>query len=164
MIGDPPFGLEVETRVRARPETVFAFFTDAALYRRWQGDDAELDPRPGGVYRVRMPGHAVVEGTYLVIEPPHRIIFTWGWVGNADIPSGSTTVEVTFALEGEETVVRLVHRGLPSAPIRDQHAGGWQHYLARLTAAAGGGDAGPDPLAAAPVTAQSPRGADEVER
>ncbi len=151
MIVDPLFGLEAETRVRARPETVFAFFTDAALYRLWKGDDAVLDPRPGGLYRVRMPGQAVVEGTYLVVEQPDRLVFTWGWVGNPDVPPGSTTVEVTFTQEHEETVVRLVHRGLPTEPIRDQHAGGWHHYFARLAVAASGGDPGPDPLAAATV-------------
>lgn len=164
MIGDPPFGLEVETRVRARPETVFAFFTDAVLYRRWKGQDAELDPRPGGLYRVQMPGRATVEGSYLVVEPPRRVIFTWGWVGSADVPPGSTTVEVTFAPDGEETIVRLAHIGLPSETSRDQHAAGWQHYLARLTVAGGGGDPGPDPLAATAVSDPSSRGADEAER
>ena len=146
MIVDPLFGLELESRVRARPEIVFAFFTDAALYRRWKGDDAELDPRPGGLYRVQMPGQAVAEGTYLVVEPPHRLVFTWGWVGSTEVPPGSTTVEVTFALDGEETVVRLVHRGLPTATSRDEHEAGWQHYLARLAVTGRGGDAGPDPL------------------
>ena len=146
MSADPLFGLELESRVRARPETIFAFFSDAALYRRWQGVDAELDPRPGGLYRVRMPGQAVVEGAYLVVEPPHRLVFTWGWVGNSEVPPGSTTVEVTFALDGEETLVRLVHRGLPTAPSRDEHTAGWQHYLARLVVTGSGGDAGPDPM------------------
>lgn len=164
MIGDPPFGLEIETRVRARPETVFAFFTDAALYRRWKGQDAELDPRPGGLYRVQMPGNATAEGSFLIIEPPHRVVFTWGWVGNAEVPPGSTTVEVTFTLDGEETVVHLAHLGLKTESSRDEHAAGWHHYLARLTVAAGGGDPGPDPLAAASGTGRSPRGADEVER
>ena len=164
MIGDPPFGLEVETRVRARPETVFAFFTDAALYRLWHGVDAELDPRPGGLYRVRMPSQAVAEGAFLVVEPPHRLVFTWGWVGNLDVPPGSTTVEVTFTREADETVVRLVHRGFPAEPIRAAHAAGWQHFLARLTVAATGGDPGPDPLAVAAATDRTPSGAQEVKR
>jgi len=123
MMGDPPFGLELETRVRARPETVFAFFTNPTLYRSWKGQDAELDPRPGGLYRIQMPGHSTVEGTFLVIEPPHRVVFTWGWVGNPEVPPGSTTVEVTFALDGDETVVRLGNPGpdpLAATPVADQ--------------------------------------------
>ena len=150
MISDSLFALELESRVHARPEIVFAFFTDATLYRRWKGNDAELDPRPGGLYRVHMPGQAVVEGVYLVVEPPHRIVFTWGWAGNAEVPPGSTTVEVTLTRDGEETLVRLVHRGLPTATSRDEHAAGWRHYLARLAVTGSGGDSGPDPLGAGP--------------
>ena len=147
MSTEPPFGLELEARIRARPDAVFPYFTDPALYRRWQGADAELDARPGGVYRVWMPGQAMVEGTYLIVEPPDRVVFTWGWVGNAAVPPGSTTVEVTLTADGDETVIRLVHRGLPTELSRDEHAGGWRHYLARLTVAARGGDPGPDSLA-----------------
>jgi uncharacterized protein YndB with AHSA1/START domain len=147
VIAGLPFGIDVETRIRARPETVFSYFTDAALYSRWMGSETELDPRPGGVYRVRIPGRPTVEGEYLVVEPPRRLVFTWGWVGSADVPPGSTTVEVTLTREGEATVVRLAHRGLPSEPARAQHAEGWRHYLARLAVAASGGEPGADPEA-----------------
>jgi uncharacterized protein YndB with AHSA1/START domain len=140
-------GVEVETRIRARPATVFAFLTESALYRRWMGDDVELDPRPGGRYRVGIPGRPVIEGTYLVIEPPDRVVFTWGWVGSPDVPPGSTTVEVTFVADGDDTIVRLVHRGLPTDTAETQHADGWHHYAGRLAIAAGGGDPGSDPAA-----------------
>jgi uncharacterized protein YndB with AHSA1/START domain len=144
-----PYELELETRALARPETVFAFLTDPTLYRRWQGHAAELDPRAGGLFRVRMPGQATVEGTYLVVQPLRRIVFTWGWVGNADVPPGSTTVEVTLTPDGDETVVRLVHQGLPTELSRADHTEGWRLYLGRLRVAAGGGDPGPNPVAAA---------------
>jgi len=143
------FGIDIVVRVRARPETVFRYFTDATFYRRWMGDDAELDPRPGGLYRVRFPGRPAVEGQYLVVSPPDRLVFTWGWVGSADVPPGSTTVEVDLTPEGDETVVRLVHRGLPTDAARAQHDEGWRHYLGRLSQVATGVDPGPD-LAAAP--------------
>ena len=143
------FSLELETRVRARPETVFGFLTDPVLYRRWQGHAADLDPRTGGLYRVSMPGPATVEGTYLVVEPQRRIVFTWGWIGNKELPPGSTTVEITLTSDGDETVVRLVHQGLPSLLSRADHTEGWRFYLARLRVTIGGGDPGPDPLAPA---------------
>ena len=41
--------IELETRVAALPEFVFAYFVQPDLYRRWKGLTAELDPRPGGV-------------------------------------------------------------------------------------------------------------------
>lgn len=136
--------LDVETRIRARPETIFAYFTDSISYQRWMGARAELDPRPGGLYRVHVSGGGIAEGKYLSLEPPHRIVFTWGWVGSKEVPPGSTLVEVTLRAEGDLTIVRLEHSGLPTETARDQHRLGWQHYLGRLAAVGMGEDPGPD--------------------
>ncbi len=133
MIDHDPLGIDVVVRVRARPETVFRYFTDPDLYRQWMGHDAELDPRPGGLYRVRFEGRPAAEGRYLVVSPPDRLVFTWGWVGSSDVPPGSSTVEVDLTLDGDETVVRLVHRGFRSDADRAQHREGWDLYLARLS-------------------------------
>ena len=38
-----------ERQIDARPETVFAFFTDPEKLTRWLASEATLDPRPGGV-------------------------------------------------------------------------------------------------------------------
>ena len=43
---------ELEVRIQAPPETVFEFFVDPEKMTRWKGTEAELDPRPGGRYRV----------------------------------------------------------------------------------------------------------------
>ncbi len=136
--------LEVEIRVQARPETVFSYFTNAEKYRRWKGQDAELDPRPGGLYRVHMGEGATIRGEYHVIEPPRRLIFTWGWEDSNEIPPGSTTVEVSFIPDGESTIVRLRHTGLPDEAY-DSHAQGWPQMLGRLSIVAAGGDREPDP-------------------
>ena len=138
--------LEVETRIQARPETIFAYFTDAERYRRWMGDLAELDPRPGGLYRVHIFGGRIAEGRYLSLEPPRRIVFSWGWVGSEEVPPGSTTVEVTLRTEGDVTIVRLEHVGLPTQAAYEQHRSGWHRYLDRLAVVGRGGDPGPDPL------------------
>jgi len=44
----------VERRVEASPETVFRFFTEPARWLRWQGVEAQLDPRR----LVALPGPA----------------------------------------------------------------------------------------------------------
>ena len=64
--------------------------------------------------------------------------------GNAGMPPGATEVEFTLTATPAGTRLRLVHRGL-SAGQEQIHAAGWQHFLARLTSAAAGGDPGPDP-------------------
>ena len=160
MAGGDPFSVDVERRIDAAPETVFSFFTDAERYRRWQGVDAELDPRPGGLFRIRMTdrGAAVARGTYLVLEPPHRLVFTWGWEPSADLPDvmrelppGGSTVEVTFVPDGGGTLLRLRHSGLMTPDSQRFHAWGWGVTLDRLVLAGTGRDPGPSPLEDPPV-------------
>lgn len=131
-----------EIRIQARPETVYEFLTDPDKMARWKGTSAELDPRPGGIYRVEI-GRTIVVGQYVELEPPRRVVFTWGWEGNDAVPPGSSTVEVTLTPDGDGTILHLVHRDLPAA-ARAEHDGGWSHFLPRLEIAAAGGDPGPD--------------------
>jgi uncharacterized protein YndB with AHSA1/START domain len=139
---------EREIRVEAEPETVFAFFTDPEKMVRWIGVGATLDPRPGGVFRLNTIAEYFMVGEYLTVEPHSRIAFTWGYGNFPDepnpLPPGSSTVEVELVPDDGATIVRLTHR-VP-AELADFHAMGWEHYLARLTVAAGGGDPGPDPF------------------
>jgi uncharacterized protein YndB with AHSA1/START domain len=139
--------LEVEARVQASPETVFSYFTDPDKYRRWMGAQAELDPRPGGIYRVNVDGRNFVRGHFVEIEPPSRLVITWGWEDDPAIPPGSTTVEIRLIEDGDGTIVRIRHSGLPNEPARKQHEEGWRHYAGRLAVVGSGGDPGPDPLA-----------------
>lgn len=136
-----------EIRVAARPETVFAYFTDPQRMTQWKGIEAQLEPRPGGLYRVNINGRHVAQGRYVEIVPPRRLVLTWGWEGEGHpIPPGSTTVEITLVPDGDGTIVRLVHSGLPDENARMEHTKGWDHYLGRLTVRASGGDPGPDPM------------------
>src|SRR5262245_62584 len=136
-----------EVRVDARPETVFPFFTDPARMVLWKGVEADLDARPGGIYRVNVTGRNVARGQYVEVVPNRRVVFSWGWEGaDAPIPPGASTVEVELIPDGDGTIVRLTHRDLP-AEARSDHAAGWEHFLPRLAAAAAGSDPGPDPWA-----------------
>jgi uncharacterized protein YndB with AHSA1/START domain len=129
--------LEVEIRVQARPETVFSYFTNAEKYRRWKGQDAELDPRPGGLYRVHMGEGATIRGEYHVVEPPRRLIFTRG-MGRQQ--RDSTRLDHRggqFHPGRREHHWRLRHTGLPDEAY-DSHAHGWPQMLGRLSIVAAG--------------------------
>jgi uncharacterized protein YndB with AHSA1/START domain len=39
---------------------------------------AEIDARPGGVFRMDVRGDGYASGRFLAVEPPHRITFTSG--------------------------------------------------------------------------------------
>ena len=56
--------VEIERRIDAPREEVFVYLTDPVKYTKWKGMAAELDPRPGGVYRVRMNSDTVALGEY----------------------------------------------------------------------------------------------------
>jgi uncharacterized protein YndB with AHSA1/START domain len=140
-----------EIVIDATPETIWPFLTDPAKHVEWDGTEAELDPRPGGVYRVLVAGEYQSSGTYTEVVPLEKVAFTFGWEqeGNPITP-GSTTVEITLHPEGDKTRVRLVHSGLPADAV-DAHGGGWAHYLERLAVRAAGGDPGPDRGPGAPA-------------
>jgi len=142
--------IEREVRIDAAPEVVFEFFVDPEKYVKWKGRMAWLDPRPGGEYRVAINDTAVAKGEFVELDPPRRVVFTWGWEGTEAVPPGSSTVEVTLEPDGDATILRLVHRGLPSAEEIQQHSHGWDMYLGRLVVAGPGGDPGPDPNANPP--------------
>jgi uncharacterized protein YndB with AHSA1/START domain len=134
-----------EVRIDATPADVFPYLTDPVLMVRWMGDWADLDPVADGRFVVDING-IPIRGRYLEIEPPHRVVFSWGAAGNDDIPPESTTVEITLRSDGDTTVLQLVHRHLPPDQL-SQHGIGWGHFLERLTVAGAGGDPGPDPWA-----------------
>jgi uncharacterized protein YndB with AHSA1/START domain len=140
--GEP---VELEVLIDAAPTTVFEFFVEPRLMRRWMGGHASLDAQPGGGFAVDI-GVNQARGTFLAVEPPEKVVFTWGWEGSDLVPPGSSTVTVILEAKGSGTLVRLTHSDLPAGEdVR--HNEGWTHYLGRLAKAAAGADPGPDPHA-----------------
>jgi uncharacterized protein YndB with AHSA1/START domain len=133
-------------RIDASPGDVFPYLTDTDLLTQWMGQHAVLDPVAGGSYAVDITG-VPIRGQFLEVDPPHRVVFSWGVAGNDAFPAASTTVEITLTADGPATVLELVHRDLPPDEL-PKHDVGWAHFLDRLLVLAGGGDPGPDPWAA----------------
>jgi uncharacterized protein YndB with AHSA1/START domain len=136
-----------EIAIDARPETVWELLVDPDQAVSWMGMSASYDLRPGGEYRVEVIPGSTARGEFVEIDPPYRLVYTWGWESeaSASVPPGSTTVEFELVATGDTTVLRFTHRDLPNAEAAASHAHGWDHYLARLAVAAAGGDPGVDP-------------------
>ena len=129
--------VEQTVRIAARAETVWRYWTDPERMLDWWGA-AELDPRPGGVYRVAMDGGPVMLGEYVEVVPYERVVFSFGWEpsdGAPDVAPGSTRVEVALTDDGGDTILTLRHSGLPTG-LGEVHGTGWGHVLARLIEAA----------------------------
>jgi uncharacterized protein YndB with AHSA1/START domain len=146
--------VERELAIAASPEAVWEFLVDPDKATRWMGQSASFEPRPGGLYRVEViPGNTAA-GEFVELDPPRRLVFTWGWEpgGSGAVPVGTSTVEIELVPTDEGTTLRFTHRGLPDEAAAQSHAHGWDHYLERLVIAASGGDAGPDPWVAGEMT------------
>src|SRR6476620_10929684 len=114
--------------INASPEEIFPYFTDAELIVKWIGNAAELDPQPGGLFRLEFDT-LIQTGEFLEIDPPRRVVFTWGVLGREEFAPGSSTVEVVLKSEGEQTIVELTHGGLAGDWV-GAHDRGWPRYLA----------------------------------
>ena len=76
-----PSELEIKVeRVFDAPRAhVFSVWTNPELIPEWWGEGTvveEMDVRPGGKYRFRVP-HGVVEGEFHEVEPPERLVQTF---------------------------------------------------------------------------------------
>ena len=141
----PPVSKRVT--VRGTPEQAFILFT-AGMARWWplathsvgQGETGTcaVEPRVGGrLFETDRAGAESIWGTVLVWEPSVRLVFTWHPGRDAET---AQTVEVTFAAEGAQTVLRLEHRdwhraGEGAAQMRDRYDSGWDMVLGHYAAA-----------------------------
>jgi uncharacterized protein YndB with AHSA1/START domain len=125
-------------RVDAPIEIVRTFFTDPKRLVEWWPTRATIDARVGGelLFEFDQPDGRTdrAKGTFTELARD-RIVLTWGFERDADLPPGSSSVEITLESDGPATVVRLEHRGLPQTHRRS-HDDGWGFFLQRLAAAA----------------------------
>jgi uncharacterized protein YndB with AHSA1/START domain len=143
-----------EIAIAASPETVWELLTNEREAVRWMGQSAQFDLRPGGMYRVQVIPGNIACGEFVEIDPPHRLVFTWGWEeGVSAVSPGSSTVEFELTPDGDGgTLLRFRHFDLPSVEAAASHGRGWDHYLDRLATAAGGGDPVRDPWIERPLS------------
>jgi uncharacterized protein YndB with AHSA1/START domain len=135
-----------ELSIAASPDTVWEFLVDPEKATRWMGRSASMDARPGGEYRVEVISGNVASGEFVEVDPPHRLVWTWGWEPGSPskVGPGSTTIEVELVPEGDGTLLKFAHVGLPDPEAAQMHAHGWDHYLERLEISARGDDPGRD--------------------
>ena len=98
-----------------------------------------MDGRPRNIEcgaRRRIPrqdgGRVEAAGEFVEVDPPRRVVFTWGWTQGVAVAPGSTRVVVTLEAENGGTRVVLRHYGLPDDELRAHHGEGWEMYLDRL--------------------------------
>ena len=128
------FVVRREIQISAPPATVFAFLTDPRKIVSWMGTESETDPQPGGIYLLKGIGRGdrTVRGAFREVVPVHRLAYSFGWVDDEDVPPESSLIEIDLIDCDGGTLLRMVHRGLPSEKSCADHAAGWAHYFGRL--------------------------------
>jgi uncharacterized protein YndB with AHSA1/START domain len=130
--------VEVTTIIRAPRETVFDAWLSPERIAVFlcAGDTrvtaVEVEPHVGGSFRVVMTddrGSYEHRGTYLEIDRPSRLRFTW--IADAT-ERRETYVLLTFVSVDDGTRVTLVHVDLPNANVVDQYRSGWRSILEKL--------------------------------
>jgi uncharacterized protein YndB with AHSA1/START domain len=134
-----PSSLVISRTYPASVERVFKAWTDANQLGQWFAptDDyttkANVDLRVGHEYRIAITHkggnvHTIL-GTYRLIEPPRKLVYTWRWEGG---PASDTLVTVDFNPDGDATKVTITHEQFANTEDRDKHNEGWQGCLNRL--------------------------------
>ena len=111
------------------PEEITRWWVRPGVFdtREWSGD-----VKTGGAWRASGVGRGrpyLLEGEFLVVEPPRKLVHTWRAAGT---PGAATTVSYALEPLPAGTRVTLRHSGFTSPESCRNTAIGWETSFARL--------------------------------
>jgi uncharacterized protein YndB with AHSA1/START domain len=130
----------VRRRMPAPREIVYEAWISADGIRDWMcpGDvlsaEAVLDVRVGGSFRIRMKAKDRVHehtGTYQIVDPPAKLVFTWSGLENA---AEITLVTVEFFAHGDESDIVITHERFTKADVAQRYENGWGTIAGKFAA------------------------------
>jgi uncharacterized protein YndB with AHSA1/START domain len=129
-------------------ERVWDAWTNADNIKQWlspegmTNPDVSVDLRVGGSYRNVMQGHNMpdpkhngkmaVGGTYLEIDKPNKLMFTWLWEGEPAETHTSTVTVYLKKIDDHKTELTLIHNGFADDDMQQQHDMGWTSTFRKL--------------------------------
>lgn len=132
--------------IDASPAAVFRTLIDPEKIQQWFGVAAEVDPRLGGAWRLKMEMNGVSAPPCKILDyvEGERLTISWpDWRGDQSVPDQ----RVTWLLkpEGAGTRVEFVHDGFVRAADISDYPFGWGWFLSRISAVAQGQALAPPP-------------------
>jgi uncharacterized protein YndB with AHSA1/START domain len=123
--------LVIEREMPHPPEKIWRALTEGPLIAEWLMSN-DFKPEVGHRFTFRAtpaPGWSgIIESEVLVVEPPSRLVYSWGALGL------DSAVTFTLTPTGEGTRLRMEHSGF--GPDQDQaYKGasyGWRNFLGKL--------------------------------
>jgi uncharacterized protein YndB with AHSA1/START domain len=139
---------KVSHRFTAAPEPVYDAWLDPEKVRIWMSaalkdyglpgeiKRVEVDARVGGTFLfsdMREAGEAKHWGTYLTLDRPRTIAFTW--INDASHEADPSKVTITIEPDGDGCVATIVHEmGAEWASWIEKVEGGWSRMLRAIDA------------------------------
>ncbi|MGN6571818.1 MAG: SRPBCC family protein [Pseudolabrys sp.] len=123
--------------ISATPEKVWQALTDSAFTAQYFfGFTVEVEPKVGGVYRLRTPdGKVHVEGEVVEWQPPRRLASTWrveGMPGFGDLPDCLVSYDIEVSGEAVKLTMMESHSWDISDAILAGGRAGWPAILSSL--------------------------------
>ena len=145
-----PTTVKIQRLLPGPIERVWAYLTESELRRQWLAagqmemkvgapfelvwrNDELTDPptqRPAG-----FPEEHRMQSRITELDPPRKLAFTW---------EGSGDVSFELNEQGDQVLLTVIHRRLPSRDTLLKHAAGWHMHLDVLVARANGQE--PEPF------------------
>jgi uncharacterized protein YndB with AHSA1/START domain len=138
--------LTLTRRFRARPEKVWAAWTDPEKLIGWfcttkarpGSMRADVDVRVGGRYRISFDmesgEYSEVGGTYREVVPNEKLVFSWAWHST---PERESLVTVSIRPDGGGSLMVFTHEQFFDEAARDNHERGWSELFAQLESVLG---------------------------
>jgi uncharacterized protein YndB with AHSA1/START domain len=117
---------------------VWRALTDPALVRIWSGQEAEIDAREGGIYRIGKRGGGGREAHIDVFDPNRRLRLIY--MRDPNLPPSSSAVVDDFLVDVRKddgiTSLRLLGSGVPDSPEWDALYARirtiWERFMGRI--------------------------------
>jgi uncharacterized protein YndB with AHSA1/START domain len=140
--GEKP-ALRLERLYPVAPEKVWRAWTEPKALIAWFGPGApdsvsvaEIDVRVGGSFHIafstRDGEQHDVSGTYLEVQRPRTLKFTWKWKSTPERES-LVTVNLVSSADGQGTQMIFVHEQFHDEAARVDHEGGWTLTFEKLS-------------------------------
>ena len=143
-MSDAATSVTLMRRLRATPQRVFEAWITPDVLVIWFGphrtrvEAAELDPRPGGRFRIVLREdngeRHEVGGRYEAVTPHEHLCFTWAW---HSMPERESRVTIRLRGIADGTELTLTHDRFADAETAARHRQGWTESLERLEALLG---------------------------
>jgi len=114
-----------EIWINAPVPEVFKCFTDAKAMAKWHGKVVELNPVPGGIYKVEFESGDIIVGEFKEIEINKRLLYI------ANYWNVQTIIEIRFTPDSNGTRLNVRQEFLPDQDT-SSFSHGWDYFLGIL--------------------------------